>query len=209
VNLQALPLAVTMMAGPAIMAAIVFVTHPRAVGMSLVFLLGVAIGTTVGVAITRGLAALLGDSASLGDPSDRGAAGTVIQLALVALLVAAAIKNYVGRETVEPPKWLGALMEADTRKAFGAGLLVILLGPSDVVVMLTVGTNLEQNGASLIEASPFIAATVAVAALPLLGYLGFRSRAAATMPKVRDWMNTHSWLINIFVCAIFVVLILS
>jgi len=29
------------------------------------------------------------------------------------------------------------------------------------------------------------------------------------MPNVRDWMNSHSWLINIIVCAIFVVLILA
>lgn len=34
-NLQILPLAITMMAGPAIMASIIFVTHPQAVRVSL------------------------------------------------------------------------------------------------------------------------------------------------------------------------------
>jgi hypothetical protein len=29
------------------------------------------------------------------------------------------------------------------------------------------------------------------------------------MPKVRDWMNTNSWLVNIIVCIVFIVLILS
>ena len=29
------------------------------------------------------------------------------------------------------------------------------------------------------------------------------------MPRVRDWMNTHSWVINIFVCLVFVGLILG
>jgi hypothetical protein len=28
------------------------------------------------------------------------------------------------------------------------------------------------------------------------------------MPKVRDWMNTHSWLVNIIVYVIFILLIL-
>jgi hypothetical protein len=28
------------------------------------------------------------------------------------------------------------------------------------------------------------------------------------MPKVRDWMNTHSWLVNIIVCGVFIALIL-
>ncbi|MGH2743455.1 MAG: GAP family protein [Thermoleophilaceae bacterium] len=206
-NLEVLPLAITMMAGPAIMAAIVFVTHRQAVRVSLVFLLGVAIGTAVGVAIATGLAALLGNSVELGDSSDTGSAGKIIQIALVALLVVAAVKNYVGRETVEPPKWLGSLMEADTKKALAAGLLVILLGPSDIVVMLTVGTNLEHSGSSLSDALPFVAATVLVAALPLIGFLIFQRRARMAMPKVRDWMNANSWLVNIIVCGIFILLI--
>jgi hypothetical protein len=29
------------------------------------------------------------------------------------------------------------------------------------------------------------------------------------MPKVRDWMNTHSWLVNIIVCGIFIALVLG
>jgi hypothetical protein len=28
------------------------------------------------------------------------------------------------------------------------------------------------------------------------------------MPKVRDWMNTNSWLVNIIVYVVFIVLIL-
>ena len=73
-SLQVLPLAITMMAGPAIMAAIVFMTHEDAVRVSLAYLAGVAIATALGVALARGLASLLGDSVSLGSSSDRGSA---------------------------------------------------------------------------------------------------------------------------------------
>jgi threonine/homoserine/homoserine lactone efflux protein len=208
-NLNVLPLAITMMAGPAIMAAIIFVTHANPLRVSLPYLAGVAIATAVGVAIASGLAALLGDSASLGAASDRGSAGTIIQIALVALLIGASVRIYLRRETAEPPRWLGTLLQADPKKALAAGLLVILLGPSDVVVMLTVGTNLEHNHASLVDALPFIAATALIAALPLLGYLVFRRPAERAMPKVRDWMNTNSWLVNILVCCIFIALILG
>lgn len=198
-----------MMAGPGIMAAIIFVTHREALRASLAFLAGVAIGTAVGLLIARGLASLLGDATSLGESSDKGSAGTIIQVALVALLIGASVKSYLRRETAEPPKWLGTLLEADTKKALGAGLLVILLGPSDIVVLLTVGTNLEHSHSSLVEALPFLAATVLIAALPLLAYLVFRRRAERVMPKVRDWMNTNSWLVNVFVYVIFIALILS
>jgi threonine/homoserine/homoserine lactone efflux protein len=203
-NLQILPLAITMMAGPQIMAAIIFVTAPKALRVSLPFLAGVAIATTVGVIITTIIASLL----SLGSPSDSGSSGNIIQYVLVGLLVALAIKNYVGRETAEPPRWLGALQQADAKRAFMTGLLVILLMPSDLIIMLTVGTNLAQNNAGLVAALPFIGATVLVAALPLLFFLLFHRRAETFMPKVRDWMNDNSWLVNIIVCGVFIALIL-
>jgi hypothetical protein len=207
VNTAILPLAITMMAGPQIMSAIVFVTSERAVKNSLAFVLGVLVATAIGVAALRGILSLLGDSVSLGDSSDNGSAGQVIQFALVALLIAAAIKNYVRRETVEPPKWLGKLQQADPRQALRTGLLVILFMPSDVIVMLTVATNLEHTGDSLGAALPFILLTALVAAVPLLGYLIFHRRAVSAMPKLRDWMSANSWLVNIIVCVVFVILI--
>jgi hypothetical protein len=206
VNTDILPLAITMMAGPQIMSAIIFVTSERAVKTSLAFVIGVLVATTVGVAILLGVHSLL--DLSLGDPTDDGSTGHVIQYALVALLVAAAIKNYVRRETVEPPKWLGRLQQAGPQQALKTGLLVILVMPSDLIVMVTVTTNLAHNDHGFVDAVPFILLTTLIAALPLLGYLLFHRRAVTAMPKVRDWMNTSSWLVNIIVCAIFIVLIL-
>jgi len=207
-NLQILPLAITMMAGPQIMSAIIFVTASKPVKISASFIAGVAIATTVGIAIALTLVSLLGSSLSLGDSSDNGSTGHVIQYLLVGLLVAFAVKNYLGRESVEPPNWLGALMSADWQRAFKTGLLVILLMPSDIIIMLTVGVNLVQSGGGLIAALPFIGATILVAALPLLLFLLFHRRAQRLMPKVRDWMNSNSWLVNIIVCGVFIVLIL-
>ena len=47
-----------------------------------------------------------------------------------------------------------------------------------------------------------------IAALPLLLYLLFQRRAKRIMPRVRDWMNSNSWLVNIIVCGVFILLIL-
>jgi hypothetical protein len=208
VNTDILPLAITMMAGPQIMSAIIFVTSERATRNSSAFVSGVLVATVIGLACLRGVLSLLGDNVDLGDPSDNSSAGKIIQYALIGLLVAAAIKNYVGRETVEPPKWLGKLQQADAKQALRTGLLVILVMPSDLIVMLTVATNLEHNGDPLADAVPFILLTTLIAALPLLGFLVFHRRAVTAMPKLRDWMNANSWLVNIIVCAIFIVLIL-
>ena len=207
-NLAILPLALTMLAGPQIMSAIIFVTSAKPVRNSVAFIIGVALATTVGVTIVVVATTLLGGG-SLGDPSDNGSIGNVIQYLLVGVLVALAVKSYARRETVEPPRWLGTLQRADARRAFRIRFLVILLMPSDVVIQLTVGVNLVHNDAGLLAALPFIGATVLMAALPLLLYLLFYRRAQSLAPKVRDWMNANSWLVNIIVYGVFIVLILS
>jgi hypothetical protein len=208
-NLQILPLAITMMAGPQILSAIIFVTAVKPLKLSAAYLAGVVIGPTVGVIVTYTLATLLGNSISLGDPSDNGSTGHIIQYLLVGLLLFLAIRNYRRRETIEPPRWLGSLQNAKPGTAFKTGLLLLSVFPSDFIVLVTVGVNLAQNNASLLLALPFIALTVFIGALPVLFYLLFRRRAERMMPKVREWMNTNSWLVNIVVYVIFILLILS
>jgi hypothetical protein len=208
-GLNVIPLAITMNAGPQIMSAIIFVTANKPLKLSAYFLAGVVIAVTAGVTITYTLASVLGNSVSLGDSSDSGSLGNILQYLFVALLVFLSIKNYVRRETIEPPRWLGALQNAGPRTAFTTGLLLLSLFPSDFMILITVGVNLVQNEASLLGALPFVAATILIAALPVLSYLLFRRRAKEAMPKVRDWMNKNSWLVNIIVYVVFIFLILS
>jgi hypothetical protein len=208
-NLAVLPLAITMNAGPQIMSAIVFVTAPKPLKLSAYFLAGVVIAVTAGVTVTYTLASVLGNSISLGDPSNSGSIGNIIQYALVGLLVFLSIRSYVRRETSEPPRWLGTLQNAKPRTAFTTGLLLLSVFPSDLMILVTVGVNLWQQNASLLGAVPFMVATILIAALPVLSYLLFRRRAERVMPKVRAWMNTHSWLVNIIVYVVFILLILA
>jgi hypothetical protein len=208
-SLAVLPLAITMNAGPQIMSALIFVTASKPLKLSAAFLAGVVIAVTVGLTITYTFATALGNSISLGDPSDKGSIGHIIQYLLVALFIFLSIKNYVRRETIEPPRWLGTMQNATPKTAFTTGLLLLSVFPSDFVILVTVGMNLAQNGASLVSAVPFIVATIFIAALPILFYLLFHRRAQRAMPKVRDWMNTNSWLVNIIVYVIFILLILS
>jgi hypothetical protein len=203
-SLQILPLALTMMLGPQIMSAIIFVTTSKPVKLSAYFLAAVAIAATAGVTIFF----VLANNFSLGDPSDSGSTGNILQYVFVGLLVVMSIMNYVRRATIEPPKWLGALQNAEPGTAFKTGLMMIGLMPSDLLIMLTVGTNLSQNNSSLFAALPFLAATVLVAALPVLFYLLFRRRAKEFMPKMRNWMNNNAWAVNVIVYVVFIGIIL-
>jgi hypothetical protein len=205
VSTAILPLAVTMMAGPQEMTAIVFVTHPSPVKVSLAFLVGVTVAMVLGTTLCY----LLAGTVDLGSASNNGSSGTIIQLVLAGVLALLALRTYRNRETIEPPKWLGRMMRASPRKALTTGFLLVLVMPTDIVSMLTVAANLQQNGKSLAGALPFWGLTLLVAGLPFLFYLLFQKRAKTAMPKVRDWMYANSWLVNIIVLAIFIVLILG
>jgi small neutral amino acid transporter SnatA (MarC family) len=58
-ELQILPLAITMMAGPQTMSGIILVSHSRPIEMSLSFITGIAIATSAGLLATVGLAVAL------------------------------------------------------------------------------------------------------------------------------------------------------
>jgi hypothetical protein len=206
-NTAILPLAITMMAGPQILTDLLLITGRRPIAAAGAFVVAVAAGCALMVFLWTLIAGAL--DIDLSKQAEPTTTAKVIQLVLVGLLIAAAVKSYLGRETAEPPKWLGKVQEAGPLAAFGIGFLLITVFPSDFMVTMTVGVNLESEGGELADALPFIGLTTLIAALPLAFYLLLRRRAVATMPKVRDWMNTHSWLVNILVYALFVVLILS
>lgn len=208
-NLQILPLALTMMMGPQELSAIVFVTTPRAVKVSLAYIAGVALAATAGTAITTFVISALGANIVGSDSSSDTSTGTVIQVVFVGLLIAFAIKSYVTRKTSKPPKILASLMDASPAKAFKTALLLIFLMPTDIIVMITVGANMADNDLPFTAAIPFLLLTVFIAALPLLSYLVFGKKARTAMPNVRDWMNSNSWVVNIIVCVIFLAMILG
>ena len=119
------------------------------------------------------------------------------------------MKAFLGRETAEPPKWLGSLHDSGWQHAFRLGLLLILLMPSDLLIAMTTGVHLQSGGHPYSAALPFVGLTAVIAALPVIFYLLFRRRATTAMPKVRDWMNANSALVNIAVYVLFIVLILT
>ena len=128
---------------------------------------------------------------------------------IVGLLAVLIVYTYVRRHEMEPPNWMGELQEADQRLAGKLGLLLILLMPTDIVIMLGVGDYLVAGGLDWFSALPFIGLTVLLLALPLLAYLLLGETAARRMPGVRDWMTSYSWLISIVVYAFFIYLLLA
>ena len=185
--LTILPMAFVMSAGPQIVTATFLATSQHAKRNSLAFLLGVTVATTIGVTVFFLLGAPFGDN---GD--DR----TGLDWVIVALLVILAIRVYVKRDETEPPKWMGRLDRADARFALTIGFLLYALMPTDVISMASVGAYLVRQDVPWWHCLGFVGLTVLIAGLPFLVLLAMGRRAEELLPRLRNWMNTNSWIVN-------------
>lgn len=206
-DVRILPLAITMMAGPQILFALLLITSSKPVKFSLAYIAAVGIAATLGVSVMTFIVSSLG--ALNPSPTSNSQIGEFVEIGLVILLIIMSIKTYINRKNIQQPKWMSTIESITSKKSFMTGLLLILLMPSDLIVMLTVGTHLFTENLPIIAAAPFLALTLLVAALPLIAYLIFRKRAEFFMPKARDWVANHGALVNIAIYLFFIILIIS
>jgi hypothetical protein len=199
-----LPLAFVMIAGPQIISAVFFATAESWGRSSAAYVLGAALSITMVVTAAYLLADLIGGDNGGGDSESEG-----IDYAIVVLLVFAMVHVFRKRSESEPPKWMGKLQSATPGFAFVLGFLLLGLFPSDLVTSLTVGGHLANAGDPWWYALPFILFTILLLALPALLVAVLGHRARAVLPKVRDWMNTNSWIVSEVVIAFFVVIVLT
>ena len=194
-----------MMLGPQIVSSVFLATSRRAVPNSLAYLGGITSGLVVGLTVSFLTARLFNAGAE--EPGADGSA--VFKWLIVGLLMLLAVKAFVERHEVKTPEWMTALQEAKPRSAFKIGLLLILVMPTDIIIMLAVGEFLVLNGLGLLDAVGFGALVVLIAALPLIGYVIAGPKAEQKLPAIRDWMNDKSWLISIIVYVFFIYAFLS
>lgn len=199
-----IPAAIGMMLGPQVISSIFFATSKKSRPNSWAYVAGVALGATLGMLVAYYSAKLLGVAT---DNSEQG--DDILTWVIVALLVFLAIKTFLGRKTATTPEWMGKLQEAEPKFAFRLGLTLILLMPTDIIIMLSAGAYLVLNGFAFTESLLLIGTTTLIAALPILSIVIVGPKADEAMPGIREWMNKNSWLISIIVYVFFIYAMLS
>ncbi|HEY6638244.1 MAG TPA: GAP family protein [Solirubrobacterales bacterium] len=197
-SLQILPLALIMVMGPQILTSIFLVTSKEPVKNSVAMLIGVVLAACLSLAIWFGIVKAVGI-----DPKE-GGGPTTADWIVAGLLALAAIHTFLGRGTASVPKWMTALQEAEPKRAFTLAFLLILLMPTDIVAVISTANWLHDNDKDLLHGWPLVAATTLLMALPILGYLLLGHRARDAMPRIRDWLTSNAWLVNIVVIVYFI-----
>jgi threonine/homoserine/homoserine lactone efflux protein len=196
---KVLPLCIVMIAGPQILSAIFLATSENWRRNSFAYVFGALLSITLFVTI----AYFFVDGVSEGSEND------TVYWVVLGLLVFAAVHIYLTRKTAEPPKWMGKLQTASPKFSFRLGFLLLGIFPTDILTSVAVGATLNNGGDPWWHALPFIFLTLLLLALPSLLVVAMGERAQAFLPKVRDWMNANSWIVNECVIAIFIVLTIN
>jgi hypothetical protein len=202
--LKVLPLAFVMIAGPQIISAFFFATSAAWRRISPAYVAGAALSIPLVVAAGY----LLTKGAGEGGASE-GSGLSTTDYVVLALLLAAMVRNFLKRNESEPPRWMGGLQTATPRSAFVLGFLLLGAFPSDLVTSISVGGYLSGAGDPYWHALRFVVLTLLLLSLPALLVVALGSRAGAVLPRVRDWMNDNSWLVGEAVLALFVAIVLS
>lgn len=197
---KVLPMAFVMIAGPQIISAVFLATTERWRRNSAAYVLGAAASISIVVIAAYHLI----DAASGGGGGD-----DTFYWIVLALLLFLAFNAYRTRKTAEPPKWMGKLQSATPRFSFQLGFLLLGVFPTDIVTSVAVGTFLSAGGDPFWHYLPFLGLTLLFLATPALIVLAMGQRGQRLLPKVRDWMNTNSWVVNEIVIGIFVVLTIN
>ncbi|KWV34554.1 GAP family protein [Micromonospora rifamycinica] len=201
--LTILPMAVVMVAGTQLVAAVFLASGDRPRRASGGFLSGAAIvvfaGTTLAWLVFRVVKGAAGGGG-------HGRVERVIDWVVLGLLVVLAVVVFVRRHSAGEPKWMGRLQHAGFGYALRLGLLLFLVMPSDDLTMVTVGATAARHDLSWWHLLPFMLLTLLLLALPLLALLLLGDRADRVLPRMRDWADRHSWIISEVVVAFFLVL---
>jgi thiol:disulfide interchange protein len=200
--LKVLPLAFVMVAGPQIITSFFFATSPSWKKISGAYVLGAAIA----IPLVVGASYLLANGA---ETHDESTGLTTTDYVVLALLAFAIVRTFSKRDESEPPKWMGKLQSATPKSAFVLGFLLLGFFPSDLITSASVGGYLANHNDAYWEALPFILLALGFLAAPALLVVAMGDRAQALLPKVRDWMNTNSWIVSEVVLVFFVAIVLS
>jgi hypothetical protein len=198
--LAVLPLAFVMVAGPQILSSFFFATSENWRRISAAYVLGAAI--SISIIVT--LAFLLSDGAA-----SSGASDNAIYYVVLALLLYGVVHTFRTRETAEPPEWMGKLQTATPRFAFKLGFLLLGVFPSDLITSISVGGFLNASGDPLWHALGFLGLTLLLLGSPALAVMIMGERAERVLPKVRNWMNDNSWIVNELVLLLFVGIVIG
>ncbi|MET7965978.1 GAP family protein [Micromonospora sp. NPDC005305] len=203
--LTILPLAVVMVAGTQVVAAVLLASAERPRAASLGYLTGAGAVVVAGVTLSWLLTRVLRGPEARAETDVARFERTAIWIdwAVLALLVILAVVVWLRRHRTGPPRWMEPLRRAGPGYALRLGVVLFATAPSDDLTMAAVGASVARHNLAWWHLLPFVLLTLGLLAVPLLILLLARGRAATALPRLRRWADRHGWVVSEVVIAFF------
>jgi threonine/homoserine/homoserine lactone efflux protein len=177
---------------------------PQARSNSLAFILG----WVIGLAVAGTIVLLISSSASASDKSQPAEWVDILKLALGALLLLVAAKQWRGRPRgdteAEMPKWMHAIDSFKPAKAAGFGVLLSAVNPKNLLLVVGAAAAIAQTGASTGKQAVALAVFVVIGTLgtgtPVVLYFAMRQRSKKILDELKSWMAHSNAAIMVVIC---------
>ena len=194
---QLLPFAVGTALSPfPIIAVVLILATPRARANGLAFLLG----WIVGLLAVGGLILLAAGGADASEGGEPKTWVSLLKLALGALLLVFAVRQWRGRNVDKPaPKWMQSMDALKPGKAAGLALVLSALNPKNLVLTAGAAAAIAGTGIPASEQAVAFAVFVVIASLgtgaPVAIYLALGERSKPLLDRLRSWMAANNTVI--------------
>ncbi|MEV1332818.1 GAP family protein [Micromonospora costi] len=205
--LTVLPLAVVMVAGTQMVAAVLLTSADRPRAAPLGYLAGVGAVVTAGVTVSWVVTRVLRGFADRAETDAVHLERTAkrIDWFVLAVVLVLAVIVYLRRHESGTPRWITLLQHIGPGRAARLGAVFVGTSPTDDLTMAAVGASVARHDLSWWHLLPFIGVTLGLLALPLLVLLLAGRRAATALPRIRHWSDRHAWVISEIVIAFYAV----
>jgi threonine/homoserine/homoserine lactone efflux protein len=168
------------------------------------------VGWLVGIIATGAVVIFIfGDSlsSSSGDPTTTS---SWINIALGALLLGVARRQFAGRpkgdEEPKLPGWMGAVDHFDPLRAFAMAIALTVLNPKNLLLILGAAAAIAEtsasDGAELGALLIFAAVAMIGPTIPVIIYFGMRSKADDLLGRMKTWLAANNNVVMAVLCLI-------
>ncbi|MGW4350992.1 GAP family protein [Nocardia sp. NPDC004582] len=200
---ELLPLAVGVAISPIpVVAAILMILSKNASGAGKGFAAGWVAGILAVTVVVLLLAGSLGDSTAK-DPS---ATASWIKIALGALLVVLAVKQWRGRSDTSIPGWMQAIDQLTVGKAAGLGVALSAVNPKNLLLCVSAGVAIGSGGlgvgGKVVTVAVYTVIAAATVLVVVLGYAVAADRLRPVLDETRVWLQDNNHLVMAIVLAV-------
>jgi threonine/homoserine/homoserine lactone efflux protein len=204
---QSLPMAIGVALSPMPIIAVVLLLTSRAArrnGPAFV------LGWLTGLAVIGAIVLLIVGPSADGEQGQPATWVSWLQLLLGALLLAVAVRQFLGRPPADAapkmPGWMESIDRFGAGRSLGAGAVLAGANPKNLLLAVAAATAIAQTGIAggqqaLAYGVFAVIGTLTVAA-PVVVYLTMGERSAKLLAGVKDWMGHHNAAIMSVLCLV-------